>query len=99
MTPSTRWHGLGCALVVVLSLVGCSHLAPDRHQQASQLTNDIKSMPGVRGASSELTDDVPSGYVHFWLSVDVAEDVTGDQVAAITTRYLDELRNVDFSAY
>jgi hypothetical protein len=95
-----RWRGFGCALfVVALSLVGCSEVAPDRHQQVDQLTDQIRSMPGVRGASSELTDDIPKGYVHFWLSVDVAEDVTQDQVAAITTRYLDELRSVDYSAY
>jgi hypothetical protein len=106
MTPSARaigpgrWRGLGCALLVVaLSLVGCSEVAPDRHQQVDQLTDQIRSMPGVRGASSELTDDIPKGYVHFWLSVEVAEDVTRDQVAAITTRYLDELRSVDYSAY
>jgi hypothetical protein len=92
--------GLGCALLVVaLSLVGCSEVAPDRHQRVDQLTDQIRSMPGVRGASSELTDDIPKGYVHFWLSVDVAEDVTPDEVAAITTRYLDELRTVDYSAY
>jgi len=95
-----RWRGLGCALLVVAwSLVGCSEVAPDRHQQVDQLTNQIRSMPGVRGATSELTDDIPKGYVHFWLSVEVAEDVTPDQVAAITTRYLDELRSVDYSAY
>jgi hypothetical protein len=95
-----RWRGFGCALLVVaLSLVGCSEVAPDRHQQVDQLTDQIRSMPGVRGASSELTDDIPKGYVHFWLSVDVADDVTQDQVAAITTRYLDELRSVDYSAY
>jgi hypothetical protein len=95
-----RWRGFGCALLVVaLSVVGCSEVAPDRHQQVDQLTDQIRSMPGVRGASSELTDDIPKGYVHFWLSVDVAEDVTQDQVAAITTRYLDELRGVDYSAY
>ncbi|MDT5082569.1 MAG: hypothetical protein QOJ80_7206 [Mycobacterium sp.] len=106
MTPSARalgpghWRGLSCALLVVaLTLVGCSEVAPDRHRQVDQLTDQIRSMPGVQGASSELTNDIPSGYVHFWLSVDVAEDVTPDQVAAITTRYLDELRSVDYSAY
>jgi hypothetical protein len=39
------------------------------------------------------------GNVHFWLSVDVAEDVTADQAAAITTRYLDALGRVDYSDY
>jgi hypothetical protein len=106
MTPSARalgpgrWRGLGCALLVAaLCLAGCSEVAPDRHQRVDQLTGQIRSMPGVLAASSELTDAIPTGYVHFWLSVDVVDDVTADQVAAITTRYLDELHSVDYSAY
>jgi hypothetical protein len=95
-----RWRTLGCALVVVaLSLVGCAEVAPDRRAQADDLTKQIRSMPGVLSASSDLTDSIPQGNVHFWLSVDVAEDVTPDQAAAITTRYLDELRSVDYAGY
>jgi hypothetical protein len=56
-------------------------------------------MPGVVSASSDLTDSIPLGDVHFWLSVEVAEDVTADQVAALTARYLDGLRSADYSGY
>src|SRR6266478_5870060 len=90
VTPRERWRALGCALVVVaVSLVGCAQVAPDRRVQAGQLTKQIQSMPGVLSATTDLTDNIPQGNVHFWLSVDVAEDITADQVAAITTRYLD----------
>lgn len=56
-------------------------------------------MPGVRAASDDFADNFPEGNVHFWLSVDVTDTVTAEQVAAITARYLDGLRAVDYSGY
>jgi hypothetical protein len=95
-----RWRGRGYPLVAAaLLLVGCAQVAPDRRAQADDLTNHIRSMPGVLSATSDLTDSIPEGNVHFWLSVDVAEDVTAEQVAAVTTRYFDALRSVDYSDY
>ena len=86
-------------VVVALSLIGCAEVAPGRRTQADELTNQIRSMPGVLSASNDVIDTVAMGNVHFWLSVEVAEDVTADQVAAITSRYLDGLRSVDYSDY
>lgn len=97
---ASRWSRLGCALVVVaLALAGCAEAAPDRRAQAADLTGQLRALPGVKNASSDLTDDLAAGNVHFWLSVDVAQDVTPDQVAALTTRYLDALRSTDYSGY
>jgi hypothetical protein len=95
-----RWRCLGCTLVITaLMLVGCTHGASDRRAQADQLTADIRSMPGVLDANGDLTDDFPAGNVHFWLSVDVRDDVTADQAAAVAARYLDGLRGGDFTGY
>ena len=97
---ASRWSRLGCALVAVaLALAGCAEVAPDRRAQAAELTGQLRALPGVKNVSSDLTDDVAAGNVHFWLSVDVAEDVTPDQVAALTTRFLDALRSTDYSGY
>jgi hypothetical protein len=79
--------------------VGCAEVAADRRAQSDDLTNALRSMPGVRGASVDLTDSIPAGNAHFWLSVDVAEDVTADQAAAIATRYFEALRGIDYSDY
>ena len=49
--------------------------------------------------SSDLANSVAEGAVYLWLSVEVAEDITADQLAAITTHYRDELRTVDYTDY
>ena len=94
------WRAAGCLLIVIaLSLAGCSHPPPDRRAQADQLASQIRSLPGVTAADSDLTDRVAEGNVHFWLSVDVTADVGTDQVAAITGRYLDAVRAGDYPGY
>ena len=98
---SSHWpsRAAGCLLVAALSLTGCSHAPPDRRAQAGQLAGQIRSLPGVTAADSDLTDSVAEGNVHFWLSVDVTNDVSADQVAAITSRYLDAVRAGDYPGY
>ena len=96
---TTHWRGIGCALVVVSMLTGCGQGVPDRRADAEHLTSQLRSMPGVLAATSDVADNVPQGEVHSWLSVEVAEDATADQVAAITSRYLEGLRTVDYSGY
>ncbi|HEX4559233.1 MAG TPA: hypothetical protein VH166_08615 [Mycobacterium sp.] len=98
---ATRRHvGVGWVVAVVLVvLVGCSADLPDRRPQADQLTQQIRAMPAVAAASNEVADSVAQGTVYFWLAVEVADDATGDQLAAITSRYLDGLRAVDYRGY
>jgi hypothetical protein len=86
-------------VVIALALTGCYRLPPDRRAQADQLTGRIRDMPGVVAASSDMANSFAQGNVHFWLSVQVAEDITADQLAAITARYLDDLRAVDYPGY
>jgi hypothetical protein len=56
-------------------------------------------MPGVLAATADLANNVAQGMVYFWLTVQVADDITGDQLAALTAVYLDELHAVDYTDY
>lgn len=98
----SRWprRAAGYLLVILaLSLTGCSHPPPDRRAQADQLTSQIRSLPGVTAADSDLTNRVAEGNVHFWLSVDAADDVNADQIAAVAGRYLDAVRGGAYPGY
>ncbi len=81
------------------TLTGCQQSPPDRRTQADELVQQIRSLPGVRTASRDVSDSVPQGDVHFWLSVDVADDATADQIALVTTRYLDDLHATGYPGY
>jgi hypothetical protein len=48
-------------------------------------------MPGVVAAANTLNDNEALGPAFFEVAVDVVDDVTGDQVAAVTAAYLDNL--------
>ena len=87
------------ALLVVTVLAGCQANPPDRRAQVEELTQQIRGMPGVVGATGSTADNVAQGRVFFELDVDVADTVTGDQLAAITSRYLQHLRSIDYRGY
>ncbi len=95
-----RLGAIGGALILVISaLTGCQQTPPDRRVQADALVEQVRHLPGVRAASRDVADSVAQADVHFWLSVDMAEDATADQVAAVTTRYVDDLRATGYPAY
>ena len=56
-------------------------------------------MPGVVAAGNTFGDDEARGPAFFEVDVDVVDDVTGDQVAAVTAAYLDNLRAEDYTGY
>jgi len=89
---------MGAALIVT-AVAACSNAAPDRHQRADRLTQQLRAMPGVVAATADLANNVAQGMVYFWLTVQVADDITGDQLAALTAHYLDELHAVDYTDY
>jgi hypothetical protein len=89
---------MGAALIVTV-VAACSTAAPDRRPRADQLTQHIRAMPGVVAATADLANNVAQGRMYFWLTVQVADDITGDQLAALTAHYLDELHAVDYTGY
>jgi hypothetical protein len=94
--PLPAGYLIGVAAVV---LAACSANPPDRHPQADQVTQQIRTMPGVVAAGNDVANSVAQGRVYVQLDVQVADDISGDQLAAITSRYLDDLRAVDYTGY
>jgi hypothetical protein len=80
-------------------VAACSTDAPDRRPQAEELTQHIRALPGVVAATADFANNVAQGMVYFWPTVQVADDITGDQLAAVTAEYLDALHTVDYSDY
>jgi hypothetical protein len=87
------------AALIVMVVAACSITAPDRRPQADQLAQQIRALPGVVAATADVANNVAQGMVYFWLTVQVADDITGDQLAAVTADYLDELHTVDYTDY
>jgi hypothetical protein len=86
-------------LVATAALGGCQHTPPDRRAQSDQLVEQVRALPGVRSASGDVAASVARNDVHFWLAVDVADNATADQVAAIAKSYLDHVSAVGYSGY
>jgi hypothetical protein len=95
------------AVLAVAVMAACSHTStttdtktpPDRQPQLDQLTQQLQHMPGVAAATGKLVNDPDQGQVYFNVEVQLAADITGDQFAAITGRYLDNLRTVNYAPY
>lgn len=56
-------------------------------------------MQGVVAATDEVGDNRAQGLVYFTLKVDVANNLNGDQLAAMTARYVQELRTGRYADY
>jgi hypothetical protein len=100
--PTTRALQCGAGSVLLAPaavLSSCEQQQPDRRSDARQLTSQIQHMPGVRSATSDVADNIAEGRVHVWITVHVADDITADQLAAVTTRYTDGLHSADYTGY
>lgn len=86
-------------IVLTLTLTGCQQSPPDRRTQADQLTEQVRALPGVAAANLDYADAFLAGNVHAWLTVDVTDAATADQIAAVAARYLEGLRAVDYGGY
>jgi hypothetical protein len=85
--------------VALLTIGACTAAPPDRHPQVDHLTERLRTMPGVVGAGNTFSDNQAQGPEFFEVDVDVADDVTGDQIAAVTAAYLDDLGAQDYTGY
>ncbi len=82
-----------------LAIAACTSAPPDREAQVEKLTQQIRVMPGVLSAGKLFGDDAARGPAFFEVDVDVADDITGAQVAAITSAYLDSVHTGDYAGY
>lgn len=87
---------IGVAAVV---LAACDVHPPDRHPQADLLTQQIRTMPGVVAVGNELADSFAQDMVYVRFDVQLADDISADHLAAITSRYLEGLRAADYTDY
>ncbi|MDT5009802.1 MAG: hypothetical protein QOH57_1419 [Mycobacterium sp.] len=77
----------------------CTSGPADRRPAVDDLTRQLGAMPGVVGARHTFSDDPARGPAYFEIDVDVDQNVTADQLSAITGRYLDNLQRVDYAGY
>ncbi len=87
------------ALLLVVVAAACAAAPPDRRSQVDGLTQRIGAMPGVMQAGNTFNDSAAQGPAYFELDVNVADDITGDQLAAITSAYLGDLAAQDYRGY
>jgi hypothetical protein len=83
----------------LLTVAACVATAPDRHMQVNQLTQQLRTMPGVDATSNTFNDDIARGPAFFEVDVDVVDDLTGDQLAAIASTYLADLETQNYTGY
>jgi hypothetical protein len=83
----------------LLLITACAASPPDRRPQVTQLTQQIRALPGVESASNTVGNDAQTGPSYFEVDVQVAEDISADQLAAVVARYVDNLRDVDYTGY
>jgi hypothetical protein len=86
------------ALLAVL-LAACGTNPPDRRADVASFTDRLREMPGVVDASFDFADSRPQGLVYFSVYLDVAENLTGEQLKMITARYLRQLRTGKYAGY
>jgi hypothetical protein len=93
-------YRIAALLALLVALVtACQANPPDRRADAALFTNQVRAMPGVVAASSDVADSLAQGMVYFNVYVDVTNDLTSDQLVAITARYLRELRTRKYAGY
>jgi len=90
---------VGLIALLVALVTACQAKPPDRRADAQLFTNQMRTMPGVAAASDDVADSLAQGMVYFSVYVDAANDLTGDQLAAVTARYLRELRTGKYAGY
>lgn len=87
------------AVFLAVLLTACQSAPPDRSADVARLAQMIREIPGVRAVNSEVSNQPARGLVYFTLQVKTSPDITANQLAAVTTRYLQALRMVDYTGY
>ena len=77
-----------CALfaATLLLITACAASPADRRPQVTQLTEQIRALPGVESASNTVGNDPQTGPSYFEVDVQVAEDISADGALLIRSR-------------
>jgi hypothetical protein len=95
-----KWLSLAGLTALLIALVtACQTGPPDRRADAQSFTNQLRAMPGVVAASADVADSLAQGMVYASVGVDVADDLSADQLAAVTARWLQEIRTRKYTGY
>ncbi|MFG1935032.1 hypothetical protein ACGFK1_30975 [Mycobacterium sp. NPDC048908] len=89
----------GVVALLVAVVAACGANPPDRRADVASFTDRLREMPGVVNASYDFADSRAQGLVYFTVYLDVAENMTGDQLKLITARYLRQLRTGKYAGY
>ncbi|HEX4588241.1 MAG TPA: hypothetical protein VH185_09810 [Mycobacterium sp.] len=99
MSKTPRRLLVGSIVLIVLLLAACQTNPPDRRADVRSFTDQIRAMPGVVSVSDDVADSRAQAMVYFTVYVDATDDLTADQLAELTTRYLRELRIGKYAGY
>ncbi len=102
MRHRTSWRGLTITLAlafVTAVLSACHATPPDRNADVARLARLLGEMPGVQTVSHTVTNRPAQGVVRFAIDVETAEGITEDQLAAVVSRYLQDLTMVNYTGY
>lgn len=86
-------------VAVSLLLSGCSATVPDRRADVDRLVAQLGSMPGVQSVDTDYADRPAQGRVLFAAHVQIADNATADQLAAVAGAYLTALSTRKFRGY
>src|SRR5262245_232355 len=95
-----RYLAMGLVVATTaVAVAACSTAPADRRSEVDALTEQIHTMPGVATVESRFGDGGSQGPAFFEVDVDVVDGITSDQLAAIVSRYLDDLETVGYPGY
>ncbi|MED5816558.1 hypothetical protein VST63_29715 [Mycolicibacterium sp. 050232] len=88
----------GLALVTTV-LSACHAGPPDRSAEVARLARLLGAMPGIHKVGHTVTNSPAQGVVRFAIDVQTDTDITENEIAAVVSRYLQDLTMVNYTGY
>ncbi|CRZ18050.1 hypothetical protein [Mycolicibacterium neworleansense] len=102
MRHRTPWRRLTislCLAFVIAVLSACHATPPDRNADVARLAGLLGEMPGVLTVGHTVTNRPAQGVVRFVVDVQTEAGITENQLAAVVSRYLQDLTMVNYTGY
>ncbi|OLP00654.1 hypothetical protein BVU76_19485 [Mycolicibacterium porcinum] len=74
-------------------------IPPDRSADVARLARLLGEMPGVQSVTHTVTNSPARGVVRFAIDVQADSGITENQLAAVVSRYLQDLTMVNYTGY